>query len=301
MIGATTENPSFNINSALLSRCKVIVFEKLSSENIETILKRGLREINVGLLSAGNEDSTSRVCNGESVKMFVESDVVDLISQMCDGDARCALNSLQNLVDSKSSVNTDDDITVVTVDDAREALQRSHVQYDRLGEEHYNCASAFQKSIRGSSDDGAIYWLARMLEGGEDPLFIARRLVSCASEDIGMADAHALPLAVSTFQACHFLGMPECALNLAHCTTYLARAPKSNEAYAALNRARESVRKHVGPLPGVPLHLRNAPTKLMRDLGYHKGYQYNHNIQGPVDQEYLPKQLAGTSFFRAPF
>lgn len=302
LIGATTENPSFHVNGALLSRCRIIVFEKLSQDDIEKILHRALRELKIGLTTLASSAEVAQIdpnsIRDDDVVTLVEPNVVELIAQMCDGDARCALNSLQNLLESHFNAESRQMPIIITEKDAKESLQRSHVQYDRAGEEHYNCISALHKSIRGSDDNAAIYWLARMLEGGEDPLFIARRLVVCASEDVGLADVHALPLAVATFQACHFIGMPECALNLAHCTTYLSRASKSNEAYAALTNARANIRNQSGTLPGVPLHLRNAPTKLMKQLGYHEGYIYNHSAKGPVNQQYLPSHLQGINFFK---
>ncbi|KAK2187700.1 hypothetical protein NP493_156g00004 [Ridgeia piscesae] len=215
------------------------------------------------------------------------------LAHLCDGDARVALNSLQNAVESARARSGH----MISMEDVKEGLQRSHVQYDRAGEEHYNCISALIKSMRGSNDSAAIYWLSRMLEGGEDPKFVARRLIIFASEDIGVADSQSLVLGVATYQACHFIGMPECALNLAHCVVHMSRAPKSTETYTALKKARESIRHHQGLLPAVPLHLRNAPTKLMKDLNYGVGYQYNPACTGPVEQDYLPPELLGVNFF----
>ncbi|ESO09222.1 hypothetical protein HELRODRAFT_156415 [Helobdella robusta] len=279
LIGATTENPSFSINNALLSRCQVIQLEKLSVENFE---KTCIVESNDNKNDAG----------------------LMMIAELCDGDARKALNILQSLIGLKQENSEANDMSTksikdpfVSTEDVKNVIYRI-VQYDRNGDEHYNAASALQKSIRGSDENASIYWLARMLEGGEDPLFIARRLVVCASEDIGLADNCALPLAVSTLQACQLIGVPECSINLAHCVTYLARAAKSNESYMALKRAQQNILDHKGPLPGVPLHLRNAPTKLLKDLGYHKGYIYNHSHIGPVDQSYLPESLSGINFFQ---
>ncbi|TRY90832.1 hypothetical protein DNTS_021030 [Danionella cerebrum] len=174
----------------------------------------------------------------------------------------------------------------------KEVLQRSHFLYDRAGEEHYNSISALHKSMRGSDANAGLYWLGRMLEGGEEPLYVARRLVRFASEDVGLADPLALTQAVSTFQACHLIGMPEC-----ECVVYLARAPKSVEVYQAYNKVKACVRTHRGPLPPVPLHLRNAPTKLMKNLGYAEGYKYNPDFHGLVEQEYLPEELRGVDFF----
>ncbi|KAF7246068.1 ATPase WRNIP1 [Varanus komodoensis] len=186
---------------------------------------------------------------------------------------------------------------VITEDHVKEGLQRSHILYDRAGEEHYNCISALHKSMRGSDENASLYWLARMLEGGEDPLYVARRLVRFASEDIGLADPLALPQAVAAYQGCHFIGMPECEVLLAQCVTYFARAPKSIEVYSAYSQVKACLRKHQGPLPPVPLHLRNAPTKLMKDLGYGKEYKYNPMYKDPVEQEYLPEELKGINFF----
>ncbi|NWT62533.1 WRIP1 ATPase, partial [Erythrocercus mccallii] len=166
------------------------------------------------------------------------------------------------------------------------------------GEEHYNCISALHKSMRGSDENASLYWLARMLEGGEDPLYVARRLVRFASEDIGLADPLALTQAVAAYQGCHFIGMPECEVILAQCVVYFARAPKSIEVYRAYGNVKECLRMHMGPLPPVPLHLRNAPTRLMKNLGYGKGYKYNPMYKEPVEQDYLPEELKGTDFFK---
>lgn len=179
----------------------------------------------------------------------------------------------------------------------KEGLQRSHILYDRAGEEHYNCISALHKSMRGSHENASLYWLGRMLEGGEDPLYVARRLVRFASEDVGLADPAALPQAVAAFQACHFIGMPECEVILAQCAVYLARAPKSIEIYKAYTSVKACLRTHKGPLPSVPLHLRNAPTKLMKGLGYGKDYKYNPAFSAPVKQDYLPEELRDINFF----
>ncbi|XP_013392833.1 ATPase WRNIP1-like [Lingula anatina] len=342
LIGATTENPSFKVNSALLSRCKLIVLEKLTAEEIVTILNRALQHLCVEVVGSIND--AKKLVEGNSTtekpRKFITKDAVKYLANLCDGDARSSLNTLQNAIESrlafykaarhgnygkesrqmlaektavsqkkrKSDVAGENEVAgektpdmgeeyvVVDVEHVKEGLQRSHIHYDRAGDEHYHCASALQKSIRGSDANGALYWLARMTLGGEDPLFIARRLVVCASEDIGLADPQALPLAVATYQACHFIGRPECEINLCHCTVYLAKAPKSNEAYAAYAKAKQSIQNHQGPLPGVPLHLRNASTKLMKDLGYGKGYLYSHD-QDSSRQTYLPEGLEGANFF----
>lgn len=297
LIGATTENPSFHINSALLSRCQVVVLEKLSVDNLRVIVDRAVKQLGI-TKRIGTSDATKSI---ESGHIVIDSEAVDTLVALSDGDARCALNGLEFIVNAKlAAVDGDSNSRHVIIGDTdvRSELIRSHIVYDRLGEEHYNCISALHKSIRGSDDSAAMYWLVRMIEGGEDPLFIARRLIVCASEDIGVADVHALPLAVSTYQACHFIGLPDCAENLAHCVTYLSRASKSNEAYVALCNARAAVRQHRGPQPGVPLHLRNATTELAHRMGYGAGYQYNHDVDAD-DQTYLPDELVGTSFFRS--
>jgi putative ATPase len=209
-----------------------------------------------------------------------------------DGDARTALNGLELAVNS--SPKEKDGTIPLTVEHLRSALQRTHFLYDKGGEEHYNIISALHKSLRGSDADAALYWMARMLESGEDPLYVARRLVRFASEDVGMADPNALQQAVSAYQACHFIGMPECNVILVQCAVYLAKAPKSNKLYLAYGKAASDVRE-LPNLP-VPLHLRNAPAKLMKDLGYGKGYKYNPAFDEPVDQDYLPEQLKGRKY-----
>ncbi|ELU14678.1 hypothetical protein CAPTEDRAFT_227011 [Capitella teleta] len=285
LIGATTENPSFRVNNAVLSRCKLIVLEALSAQNILEIIRRCLVKLDIRVVDSSDTDHQGR--------LSIEGEAVSLLSKCSEGDARRSLNTLQTAIE----VSNQESKRLITVDDIRASLQRSHLRYDRAGDEHYDCASALQKSIRGSSDSGAIYWLARMFEGGEDPLFIARRLLVCASEDIGLADPNALGIAVATFQACQFLGFPECKFNLSHCATYLARAPKSAECTVAYQRAKQSILKHEGPLPGVPLHLRNAPTQMMKDLGYGKGYKYNYAYSEPVEQEYLPEGMENLDLF----
>ncbi|XP_048765905.2 ATPase WRNIP1-like [Ostrea edulis] len=290
LIGATTENPSFQVNSALLSRCKLIVLEKLDVGHIEKILKRACENISAQIFRKDEEIEES-----DEVDAWIEKDAIKSLANLCDGDARCALNSLQMAIQSQRAEQ--DGMVVVTADDIRDVLQRAHVLYDRAGDEHYNIISALHKSIRGSSESAALYWLARMLEGGEDPRYIARRLIRIASEDIGLSDPQALNQAVSAYQACHFVGMPECDVNLAQCVVYLARAPKDVEVYQAYNRAKHSVANQKGPLPSVPLHLRNASNKVLKSLGYAKGYKYNPNYDGPVEQEYFPPELKGTDFF----
>ncbi|XP_034981290.2 ATPase WRNIP1 [Zootoca vivipara] len=308
LIGATTENPSFQVNSALLSRCRVIVLEKLSVEAMEAILMRALKSLGIQILSQGEQAAGS--VNGSDSKdseccVCIERKAVNTLASLCDGDARTGLNGLQMAVQARLTKLQQQSSThgcsvnemVITEDHVKEGLQRSHILYDRAGEEHYNCISALHKSMRGSDENASLYWLARMLEGGEYPLYVARRLVRFASEDIGLADPLALTQAVAAYQGCHFIGMPECEVLLAQCVVYFARAPKSIEVYGAYSKVKACLRNHQGPLPPVPLHLRNAPTRLMKDIGYGKGYKYNPMYTEPVEQEYLPKELKGVDFF----
>jgi len=265
LIGATTENPSFEVRSALLSRCRVFVLESLSSEDLEKIVRQALVDKEYGL--------------GES-KLKVKDEVIQSIAQMSNGDARTALNVLEYL----SSINKK-----ITKDFVKEAFQKSHLMYDKDGEEHYNIISALHKSMRGSDANAALYWLARMLEAGEDPLYIARRIVRFASEDIGLANSKALEQAVAAYQACHFLGMPECNVILAQAVVYMSKCKKSNDLYEAYGKTAQDVLTY-GNLP-VPLHIRNAPTKLMKELGYGKGYKYSPEFDYKEDQQYLPDKL----------
>jgi putative ATPase len=275
IIGATTENPSFEVITPLLSRCKVLVLNPLGKEDIEDILRNALTDKDRGL---GN--------NGVSLS----EEVLSFIAEHAEGDARIALNTLE----TAARLTTDN---IIDLDTVREAVQKKPLMYDKGGEEHYNVISAFIKSMRGSNPNSALYWLARMLEAGEDPLFILRRMVILASEDIGNADPRALQLAIAALQGFQFVGMPEGRLIIAQAVTYLATAPKSNASYIGIDEALAEVRKS-GALP-VPLHVRNAPTRLMKDLGYHKGYKYAHNFkEGFVEQEYLPEQISGKKFYR---
>uniref|UniRef100_UPI00398F4A5B ATPase WRNIP1 n=1 Tax=Pristiophorus japonicus TaxID=55135 RepID=UPI00398F4A5B len=284
LIGATTENPSFQINAALLSRCRVIVLEKLSVEAMETILLRALSSLGISVVGQDKEVGSMDGSKESELCISIEPEAIRSIAYLCDGDARAALNGLHLAIQAKvaetrkpQNNNVQQNTTkkiIIKETHIKEGLQRSHILYDRAGEEHYNCISALHKTMRASDEKSALYWLARMLEGGEDPLYVARRLVRFASEDIGLADPLALTQAVSAYQGCHFIGMPECEVILAQCVVYLARAPKSVEVYVAYGAVKESVRNHKGPLPSVPLHLRNAPTKLMKDLGYGRGYKH---------------------------
>uniref|UniRef100_A0ABI7XU94 UBZ4-type domain-containing protein n=1 Tax=Felis catus TaxID=9685 RepID=A0ABI7XU94_FELCA len=310
LIGATTENPSFQVNAALLSRCRVIVLEKLPVEAMVTILMRAINSLGIHVLDSSRPtDPLSHSSNSSSEpSVFIEDKAVDTLAYLSDGDARAGLNGLQlavlarlssrKMFCKKSGQTYSPSRVLITENDVKEGLQQSHILYDRAGEEHYNCISALHKSMRGSDQSASLYWLARMLEGGEDPLYVARRLVRFASEDIGLADPSALTQAVAAYQGCHFIGMPECEVLLAQCVVYFARAPKSIEVYSAYNNVKACLRNHQGPLPPVPLHLRNAPTRLMKDLGYGKGYKYNPMYSEPVDQEYLPEELRGVDFFK---
>ena len=277
LIGATTENPSFRVISPLLSRCKVLTLKPLSQEEILVILKRAV------------EDP-----RGLAGKAEVEEGVLESIAQMAQGDARVALNFLEALYEAAPEEGGRKKISRALLEEA--ALERP-LLYDRAGEEHYNLLSAYHKSLRGSDPDAAVYWMVRMLEAGEDPLVIVRRLIAAAAEDVGNADPQALVLALAAKEALEFLGLPEGELALAQATIYVACAPKSNACYRALSSAREDVQKH-GALP-VPLHLRNPETALMRNLGYGKGYRYPHHFPGAyVEQEYLPPELKGRCYYQ---
>ncbi len=281
LIGATTENPSFELNAPLLSRCRVIVLKALDEGVLKKIITTAINDSERGL---------------GSIKAHVDPGAVDFIVEQAQGDARAALNCLEV---SYMIAGTDGaGLRHITIEAAREALQKKTLLYDRAGEEHYNVVSAFIKSMRASDADAALYWLARMIEAGEEPLFIVRRMVIFASEDIGNADPQALGMAVSVKEALQFIGMPEGWIPLAQAATYLATAPKSNASYMAYKGALRDVREG-GSLP-VPLHLRNAPTSLMKKLGYGGGYKYPHNFEGAVtDQECLPEKLRKRVYYEA--
>ena len=279
LIGATTENPSFEVVAPLLSRCRVFTLNALTDEDVEAIVERALADYERGI--------------GELRASLAEDAMRHLVT-MANGDARAALNALElSASATEPDANGERHVTLATVEDA---LQHRSILYDKSGDQHYDTISAFIKSVRGSDPDAAVYWLSRMIEAGEDPMFIARRLVILAAEDVGMADPQGLPVAVAAQQAVHLIGMPEGAIPLAEATVYLATAPKSNSAYMALNRAREDAR-HTRNEP-VPLHLRNAVTSLMRAQGYSKGYRYAHDYAGnfaPMDN--LPPSLGDRRYY----
>lgn len=280
LIGATTENPSFEVNNALLSRCKTFVLNALSQEDILQIVEQALK----------NKNFDSEIILNEEVENY--------LAILANGDARSALGALELAIEFAGSDSKDDEKIEITKDHVEQAFQKSNLLYDRNGEEHHNVISALHKSMRGNDADASVYWLVRMLEGGEDPLYIARRLVRFASEDIGLANNTALVLANETFAACAKIGMPECGVILTQCVIYLAKSKKSIVAYRAYENAKRDVVEK-GNLP-VPLHIRNAPTKLMGDLGYGKGYKYTPEFENEEDakQEFLPEELRGRKYLR---
>ncbi|MFH1233919.1 MAG: replication-associated recombination protein A [Patescibacteria group bacterium] len=272
LLGATTENPSFEVRGALLSRCRVFVLKQLTVEQIVILIKRAINDNERGL---------------GKLNLKISDKVINVLAQMSNSDARVALNVLEYV----SSLNQE-----ITLEIIKQAFQKSYLLYDKDGDEHYNIISALHKSLRGSDADAALYWLARMLEAGEDPLYVARRLVRFASEDIGLANSKALEQAVAVYQACHFIGLPECNVILAQAVVYLAKCQKSNELYIAYNQASQDARDFCN-LP-VPLHIRNAPTKLMKDLGYGKNYKYSPDFDYKDKQEYLPEKLKGRKYLK---
>ena len=277
LIGATTENPSFEINGALLSRCRVFVLQALTQENLSSLLKKALKSPKgLGYLDVDIDDH-----------------MLDMIAQFAAGDARTALNTLEMAV-TNGEISADK--TTVTMEVLKQCIGKKSFLYDKKGEEHYNIISALHKSMRNSDPDAAVYWLARMLEAGEDPLYVARRLIRFASEDVGMADSQALPLAVAAYQACHFLGMPECNVHLSHTVIYLSMAPKSNSAYAAYETAKEDAQATMAET--VPLNIRNAPTKLMEELHYGEGYVYAHDTgEKMARMQCLPDALTDREYY----
>ncbi len=277
LIGATTENPSFEVNGALLSRCKVFVLKALTEEEIATLLRRALESPK----GFGRQ------------KIRIGDDVLALIASFANGDARTALSTLEMAV-----LNGEMDGSGVTV--TREVVEqctsRKSLLYDKKGEEHYNLISALHKSMRNSDPDAAVYWLARMLEAGEDPLYVARRVTRFAAEDVGLADPRAMEIAVAAYQACHWIGMPECSVHLSEAVIYLSLAPKSNAAYMAYEHAKEDALSQISD--PVPLHIRNAVTDLMAEVGYGKGYQYAHDAKEKLtDMRCLPDSLLGTRYY----
>lgn len=278
LIGATTENPSFEVNSALLSRCKTFVLKSLEKEDLVALIHRALKS-DKGL--------------GE-YNIHIKEETIEKIAAYSGGDARFCLNTLEMAV-----LNSPNDLDGIHVDEdiLKQVLQKRTLMYDKDGEEHYNIISALHKSVRNSDVNAAIYWLARMLEAGEDPLYVARRIVRMASEDIGMADSRALEICIAAYQACHYLGMPECNVHLTHAVTYLALAPKSNSLEVAYMEAKKDALKTLDQ--PVPLQIRNAPTQLMNDLGYGKDYEYSHDYEHHMtDMVCLPDALKDKEYYR---
>ena len=277
LIGATTENPSFEVNGALLSRCKVFVLKALTEDDLLQLLRRALES------PEGFGDQQIRA----------EEDVLRLIAAFANGDARVALTTLEMAV---LNGEVEGDVTTVTRETVEQCTSRKSLLYDKDGEEHYNLISALHKSMRNSDPDAAVYWLARMLEAGEDPLYIARRVTRFASEDVGMADPRALELAVAAFQACHLIGMPECSVHLTEAVVYMSLAPKSNSLYRAYETAKKDALQHLSE--PVPLQIRNGVTGLMKDIGYGEGYQYAHDTEDKLtDMQCLPDSLADRVYY----
>ena len=280
LVGATTENPSFEVNAPLLSRCRLVVLSSLTEDDLAGVIARALLDEERGL---------------GHLKLAIDDNAKSFLASMGQGDARSALGALEVAADMAAASG----VARITRALAEEAVQRKALRHDASGEEHYNVISAFIKSMRGSDVDATLYWLARLIEAGEDPMFLARRMVIFASEDVGLADSSALGIAIAGRDAVHFVGMPEGRIPLAHVAAHLARAPKSNHAYKGIGAALDEVRAS-GALP-VPLHLRNAPTKMMKDLGYGRDYAYSHDDEaGAAEQQYLPDALGGRRFFEPP-
>ncbi len=281
LIGATTENPSFELTAPLLSRCRVFVFEPLTDAHMRVVIERALHEVGKG--------------NGERGKVELAEEALELLVRHAQGDARRALNTLEAVLKHASTLSPCP--IPLSPELVQSVLERPLPAYDKSGEQHFNLISALHKAVRGSDVEGSLYWLARMLAGGEDPLYLARRLVRIAAEDVGLADPRALTLALAAKDAYHFLGSPEGELALAEAVVYLATAPKSNRVYTAFAQATEAAAAH--PTEAVPLHIRNAPTKLMAELGYGAGYQYAHAFEHAyIPQEYLPEVLRGASWYQ---
>lgn len=278
LIGATTENPSFEINAALLSRCKVFVLQALTTDDVAQLLRHAL------------SSPTGFGCQ----KIVISDDMIEMIAAFANGDGRTALNTLEMTV--LNGEIQPDGTTVITKEILEQCTSKKSLLYDKKGEEHYNLISALHKSMRNTDPDAAVYWLSRMLEAGEDPLYVARRLVRFASEDVGIADSNALVVAVAAYQACHFNGMPECSVNLAQAVVYLSMAPKSNALYAAYENCKEDAVKMLAE--PVPLQIRNAPTRLMEELHYGEGYIYAHNTEEKVTaMRCLPDSLKDKRYY----
>src|SRR6266581_4317481 len=278
LIGATTENPSFELTGALLSRCRVFVLEPLQPEHIMTLVRRALEDREHGVGSLG---------------LHIDEDALAMLARESDGDARRALQAVDAAAEYLVGTGGPPALTVALIADA---LQKRVAKYDKSGDQHYDLISALHKAVRGSDVEGSLYWLARMLAGGEEPLYLARRIVRIAAEDIGLADPRALSVALAAKDAYHFLGSPEGELALAQAVVYLATAPKSNRVYAAFDQALAAAREH--PAEAVPLHIRNAPTPLMKELGYGSGYKYAHDYEEAyVPQQYLPDALRGAKWY----
>lgn len=283
LIGATTENPSFEVIAALMSRCRVFVLNPLSTEDMTTILRRALQNKEQGLGNTG---------------FLISDDALTHLAEIADGDVRSALNGLEIITSMMLAEGETEkrEKTEISLSEVENALQKKALRYDKGGEEKYNLISAFHKSLRGSDPDAAVYWLARMISAGESALYVARRMVRFASEDVGNADPNALTIAMNAMESFRFLGHPEGELALVQAAVYLATAPKSNSLYMAYNNVKEIVKK-TGTLP-VPMHIRNAPTSLMKTLDYGKGYKYAHNYEGAyAPQDYLPEKLQGERFY----
>ena len=279
LIGATTENPSFEVNGALLSRCRVFVLKPLSKEDILELLRRALRD------SRGLGDQ----------RVSISDEVLDIIAVFANGDARAALSTLEMAV-LNGELSEDGSVTV-SLETVEQCTQRKSLLYDKDGEEHYNLISALHKSMRNSDPDAAVYWLSRMLEAGEDPLYVARRVIRFASEDVGMADPRALQTAVAAYQACHYIGMPECCLALSEAVVYMSLAPKSNAIYMAYEHAKKDAMSMLSE--PVPLNIRNGVTRLMREEGYGRDYKYAHDFEDKLtDMQCLPDSLLGREYYR---
>ncbi len=279
LIGATTENPSFEVNGALLSRCKVFVLQGLKTEDLVKLLKRAITD--------------KRGFGSQTV--HINDDQLEIIAKFANGDARNALSTLEMVI-LNGEVSQNGEITV-TEETLEQCISKKSLLYDKNGEEHYNIISALHKSMRNSDPDAAVYWLARMLEAGEDPLYIARRVTRFASEDVGLSDPHALEIAVAAYHACHFIGMPECSVHLTQAVIYMSLAPKSNAMEVAYNTAKADAIKELAE--PVPLVIRNAPTRLMRELNYGKGYQYAHDTEEKLtNMQCLPDSLLGREYYR---